>query len=192
MSKVLALVADDFEDVELSRPVEALTGGGHQVTIAGAQAGKELTGKKGQHTVTVDVALDDVDPTQYDLLLLPGGYSPDKLRLEPFAVKTVHAFDRDGKPIAAICHAGSLLVDAGVARGKRLTSWPSIRVDLVNAGADWVDAPLVVDGHLITSRKPDDLDEFCACLLSTLGATTGSGGGTGGDEAGRGDGPAEA
>jgi protease I len=168
MSKVLVLAADDFEDVELSRPVDALAGAGHQITIAGAESGAQLTGKRGQHSVTTDVAVADVDPSQYDLLLLPGGYSPDKLRLEPFAVKAVHAFDRDGKPIAAICHAGSLLIDAGVARGKRLTSWPSIRVDLVNAGADWVDAPLVVDGNLITSRKPDDLDEFCACVVSTL------------------------
>jgi protease I len=171
MSKVLVLVADDFEDVELSRPAEALSGAGHELTVAGPEAGSRLTGKRGQHTVTTDVAIADVDPSGYDLLLLPGGYSPDKLRLEPYAVKAVHAFDRDGKPIAAICHAGSLLIDAGVARGKRLTSWPSIRIDLVNAGADWTDAPLVVDGNLITSRKPDDLDEFCSCLLSTLDAT---------------------
>jgi protease I len=86
----------------------------------------------------------------------------------------VHAFDREGKPIAAICHAPSLLIDAGVARGRRLTSWPSIRIDLVNAGADWVDAPLVVDGNIITSRRPDDLDEFCRCVLSTLAASTGA------------------
>ena len=172
MSKVLVLAADDFEDVELSRPVEALTGAGHEVTIAGPEAGAELTGKRGEHRVSADLAITDADPVDYDMLLLPGGYSPDKLRLEPFAIKAVHAFDRDGKPIAAICHAGSLLVDAGVARGKRLTSWPSIRVDLVNAGADWVDSPLVVDGNLITSRKPDDLDEFCSCLLSTLSAVS--------------------
>lgn len=170
MSKVLVLTAPDFEDVELSRPVEELRAAGHDVTIAGPEQGAQLTGKKGQHSVTTDVAVDDVDPVDFDLLLLPGGYAPDKLRLHPLAVKTVHAFDRDGKPIAAICHAGSLLIDAGVAKGKRLTSWPSIRVDLVNAGADWVDAPLVVDGNLITSRKPDDLDEFCGCILSTLSA----------------------
>ena len=170
MSKVLVLTAAEFEDSELSQPVEALTGAGHQVVIAGSEAGAELTGKRGQHTVTTDAAFGDVDPSEFAMLVLPGGYSPDKLRLEPFAVNLVHAFDRDGKPIAAICHAGSLLIDAGVARDKRLTSWPSIRVDLVNAGADWVDAPLVVDGNLITSRKPDDLDEFCACLLTTLEA----------------------
>lgn len=176
MGKVLALVAEDFEDVELSRPVDDLRGAGHEVVIAGAEAGASLTGKKGQHTVTVDVAFDDVDPSGFDLLLVPGGYSPDKLRLQPFAVRLVHGFDRDGKPIAAICHAGSLLIDAGVVRDKRMTSWPSIRVDLVNAGADWVDEPLVVDGNLITSRKPDDLDEFSACLLDTL-ATAASGSG---------------
>ena len=176
MSRVLVLSAAEFEDSELSRPVEALTGAGHEVVVAGAEKGAELKGKKGQHTVTTDAAFGDVDVAQFDMLVLPGGYSPDKLRLEPFAVKLVHDFDREGKPIAAICHAGSLLVDAGVARGKRLTSWPSIRVDLVNAGADWVDEPLVVDGNLITSRKPDDLDTFCGCLLSTLeSASAGSG-----------------
>ena len=168
MSKVLVLAAQDFEDVELSAPMEALRGAGHEVVIAGAEAGTELSGKRNEATFTTDAAFGDVDVAQFDLLLLPGGYSPDKLRLEPFAVKLVHEFDRDGKPIGAICHAGSLLIDAGVARGKRLTSWPSIRVDLVNAGADWVDEPLVVDGNLITSRKPDDLDQFCGSLLSAL------------------------
>lgn len=167
MSKVLVLAADDFEDVELRQPVDALRRAGHEVVVAGPEAGSTITGKRGQE-VAVDAAIGDVDPSGFDLLVLPGGYSPDKLRIQPAAVRLVHTFDRDGKPIGAICHAGSLLIDAGVAQGKRLTSWPSIRVDLVNAGADWVDAELVVDGNLITSRKPDDLDRFCACLLDTL------------------------
>ena len=170
MGKVLVLAAEDFEDSELRQPVDALRQAGHEVVIAGREAGDRLTGKKGQETVNSDVSFDETDSSEYDLLFVPGGYSPDKLRLQPFAVKLVHEFDRDGKPIAAICHAGSLLIDAGVARGKRLTSWPSIRVDLVNAGADWVDEPLVVDGNLITSRKPDDLDQFCRSMLSALEA----------------------
>jgi protease I len=177
MGRVLVLVADDYEDSELRQPVDALRRAGHEVVVAGPEAGAELRGKKGQDRVTADVGFGDIGPDGFDLLVIPGGYSPDKLRLQPFAVKLVHGFDRDGKPIGAICHAGSLLIDAGVARGKRLTSWPSIRVDLVNAGADWVDAPLVVDGNLITSRKPDDLEKFCASLLDALG---GAGKGTAG------------
>lgn len=170
MRKVLVLTADDFEDVELRRPVDALRHAGHEVVVAGNQAGQSVTGKRGEETVETEIGFREADVDDYDLLVVPGGYAPDKLRLEPFAVKLVHAFDRQGKPVAAICHAPSLLIDAGVARGRRLTSWPSIRVDLVNAGADWVDAPLVVDGNIITSRQPDDLDDFCRCLLSTLAA----------------------
>jgi protease I len=170
MGKVLVLAAEDFEDSELRQPVDALRGAGHDVVIAGSDAGARLEGKKGKEAVTTDVSFDAVDSGEFEALLVPGGYSPDKLRLQPFAVRLVHEFDRDGKPIAAICHAGSLLIDAGVVRGRRMTSWPSIRVDLVNAGADWVDEPLVVDGNLITSRKPDDLEVFCASLLDAVGA----------------------
>src|SRR5204863_9019208 len=112
-------------------------------------------------TFKVDATLDDVKMEQFDALLLPGGViNPDKLRMEPKAVAFVRAFAEAGKPIAAICHGPWTLVEAGVAKGRRMTSWPSVRTDLKNAGADWVDEEVVVDRGVVTSRKPDDLPAF--------------------------------
>lgn len=169
MSRVLFLLADDFEDVEFRHPYDRLLAVGHDLVVAGAREGESVTGKRHQETVTLDAAAGEVDVSSFDVLVVPGGYSPDKLRLQPAAVRIVHEFDTAGKPIGAVCHAPSLLIDAAVTKGRRLTSWPSIRVDLVNAGAEWVDAELVRDGNLITSRKPEDLDRFTAELLVAAG-----------------------
>ena len=110
----------------------------------------------------------DVSADQFDALVIPGGYSPDKLRTDEGIVSLVQKIAGADKPVAAICHAGSLLVEADAVRGRRVTSWPSVRTDLINAGAQWEDAEVVEDGNLITSRKPDDLPAFCAAILQRL------------------------
>jgi protease I len=111
--------------------------------------------------VTVDHIPDDLDASGIDALVIPGGYSPDHLRQNPSVVSFVRSFVESGKPVAAICHAPWMLIEAGVASGRKVTSWPSLETDLRNAGAEWVDQEVVVDEGLVTSRKPDDLDAFC-------------------------------
>ena len=168
MAKVAFVLADDFEDSEFQVPYERIRDAGHQVTVIGAEAGREVKGKKGKAAFTIEATPDEVNAWDVDALVIPGGYSPDKLRTSQGIVKFVQGmFDRD-KPVAAICHAGSLLVEADAVRGRTVTSWPSIRTDLVNAGATWVDQEVVEDGNVITSRKPDDLDAFVGAVLGRL------------------------
>jgi protease I len=138
------------------------------VTVIGTEAGKEVTGKKGEESFTPEVTPDQVSPSDFDALVIPGGHAPDKLRMHDGVVKFVEGMFGADKPVAAICHAGSLLVEADAVRGRTVTSWPSVRTDLVNAGAEWVDREVVEDGNLITSRKPDDLDAFTAAVLARL------------------------
>lgn len=168
MGRIAFVVAPDFEDVEFTRPYDELRAAGHECVVIGTQAGQQLTGKRDQATVTTDVAIDEVDPADFDLLVVPGGYSPDKLRLNDGMVKFTGRFVAADKPVAAICHAGQLLVEAGVVAGRELTSWPSVRTELELAGAKWVDREVVEDGNLITSRKPDDLDAFMAAIRRRL------------------------
>lgn len=168
MARVAMMVTDDFEDVELTDPLRALRSAGHDVALVGPQGGQSVTGKRGEAEVELDRALADVSVDDFDALVLPGGYSPDKLRTDPDAVRIVReAFEHD-RPVAAVCHAPSLLIEAGVVEGRTLTSWPSIKTDLTNAGAQWVDEEVVVDGELITSRQPDDLDAFAVRLIGRL------------------------
>jgi protease I len=161
--RVAVLVADGFEQVELEKPIEALREAGAEALIVSPQTRKV---KGWQHTewgdeFDVDVALDDAKAEDFDALVLPGGQmNPDNLRLNERAVAFARSFFDAGKPVAAICHGPWLLVEADVVRGRKLTSWPSIRTDLRNAGAEWVDEPVVVDSGLVTSRKPDDLPQF--------------------------------
>ncbi|HVE45634.1 MAG TPA: type 1 glutamine amidotransferase domain-containing protein [Acidimicrobiales bacterium] len=168
MAKVAFVLADDFEDSEFQVPYERIREAGHQVTVIGKEAGKEVRGKKGKVTFTPEATPDEVSAADFDALVVPGGYSPDKLRTAADVVKFVRSIFDGDKPVAAICHAGSLLVEADVVRGRTVTSWPSIRTDLVNAGAEWVDREVVDDANLITSRKPDDLDAFVAAILRRL------------------------
>jgi len=168
MAKVAFILASDFEDSEFRVPYDRLTEAGHQVVVAGPSAGQELTGKKGNETVTPDTAISDLDPEDFDALVIPGGYSPDKLRLEESAVRFTRAMFNTGRTVAAVCHAGSLLVDADVIEGLTVTSWPSIRRDLENAGATWVDQEVVEEANLITSRNPDDLPAFSDAILARL------------------------
>lgn len=168
MARVAIVLADDFEDSEFRVPFDRLHDAGHVVTIVGREAGRPVTGKRGRETCTPTATPDTVGAADFDALVVPGGFSPDKLRMDERIVRFVRDFFLSVKPVAAICHAGSLLIEADVVEGRTLTSWPSIRTDLVNAGAEWVDHEVVVDGNLITSRKPDDLDAFCEAVLDRL------------------------
>ena len=165
---IAILATDGFEQSELIEPKRALEEAGATVHLIAPQGGtirgwdETDWGKE----VAVDLELGQARADSYDGLVLPGGQiNPDKLRLEPQAVAFVHAFFNAGKPVGAICHGPWLLVEADVARGRRVTSYPSIRTDLKNAGAEWVDQEVVVDQGLVTSRKPDDLPAFNAKLI---------------------------
>ena len=166
MSKIAFVLADDFEDSEFSIPKAALIDAGHEVDVIGTETGI-VTGKNGtQVPVTTDVT--DAEPADYAALVIPGGFSPDHLRTHDDIVSFVRAMaDRD-VPVAAVCHAPSLLIEADLVEGRTMTSWPSIRTDLTNAGAHVVDRDVVVDGRFISSRNPDDLPAFSAAILEQL------------------------
>ncbi len=165
----IAMIADDmFEDVELRQPYDRLREAGHEVVLVGLEAGKQITGKKGKERVTIERAAKDVRADEFDALVIPGGYSPDKLRMSLPMVAFTRAFFDQGKLVAAVCHAPWMLIEADVTEGRTLTSWPSIRTDLLNAGARWVDREVVEDGNLITSRNPGDLPAFSETILRRL------------------------
>jgi len=161
--KVAILVSNGFEETELKSPKEALEDAGAETEIVSPVEKRVRSWAETDwgSKFKVDVPLSEADPADYDALLLPGGVmNPDKLRLEPKALEFIREFFDAGKPVAAICHGPWTLIDAGVAKGRRMTSYPSIKMDLKNAGADWVDEEVVVDNGLVTSRKPDDLPAF--------------------------------
>ena len=168
MAKIGFIFGEMFEDQELRVPYDKLSEAGHEVLLIGEREGAEIAGKKGKEKITIECAVDDVDADDLDALVIPGGYSPDHLRTNDAMVDLVREMDEEGKTIAAVCHAPSILIDADIVDGRRLTSWPSIKADLLNAGAEWVDEQVVEDGNLITSRKPDDLDAFSAAILAAL------------------------
>jgi len=161
--KVAILVTDGFEQSELLEPRKALDEAGaktHVVSPAGKKA-KGWNHKEWGDEVPVDVALDSAKADEFDALLLPGGVmNPDQLRMNPKAVEFVKHFTDSGKPVAAICHGPWTLIEAGAVRGRTMTSWPSLKTDLKNAGASWVDKEVVADQGLVTSRKPDDIPAF--------------------------------
>ncbi|HYJ04555.1 MAG TPA: type 1 glutamine amidotransferase domain-containing protein [Chthoniobacterales bacterium] len=161
--KVAILAADGFEEVELTKPRKALDDAGAKTSVVSLKSGK-IQGMnhadKGA-TVEVDLTLADAKPQEFDALLIPGGLmNPDTLRSSDEALEFVRHFFRQGKPVAAICHAPWVLIDAEVVSGRTITSWPAIRTDVRNAGATWVDQDVVVDNGLVTSRKPDDIPAF--------------------------------
>lgn len=169
--KVAILVADGFEQVELTSPQEALQEAGADTEII-SPSGETVRGWEGAEwgaTFAVDIPMSDADQNDYDVLLLPGGVmNPDTLRRNEQALSFVRSFFEAGKPVAAICHGPWTLIDAGVVEGRRLTSYPSIQTDLKNAGADWVDEPVVVDDGLVTSRRPADLPAFNRKLVEEM------------------------
>jgi len=168
MSKIAILVDEMFEDSELRIPLDRLRAAGHQVDIVGKDAGAEVVGKQGKERIAVERAVRDVSEKHYDALVIPGGYSPDHLRTDRDAVRFTRAMATANKPVAAVCHAPWMLIEADVADGRTVTSWPSVRTDLVNAGARWIDRQVVVDGNIITSRRPDDLAAFSDAILHQL------------------------
>jgi deglycase len=170
--KVAILAADGFEEVELTKPRKALDDAGAKTSVISLKGGK-IQGMnhadKGE-TVVVDQTLGDAKPQDFDALLIPGGLmNPDSLRTNDQALEFVRHFFREGKPVAAICHAPWVLIDAGVVRGRTLTSWPAIKTDVRNAGGTWVDQEVVVDNGLVTSRKPDDIPAFNDKMIEEFG-----------------------
>jgi protease I len=165
--KVLLLAADDFEDTELLYPLYRLAEEEVAVTVAGLDR-HPVRGKKGHGPVPVDTTVDQVAEKDFDALIIPGGYAPDKLRRSEDVLALVRAFDAAGKPIAFICHAGWVPISAKILKGRRATSVAAIRDDMVNAGTDWVDQAAVVDGNLISARTPADLGPWMKALLAAL------------------------
>ncbi|MCB1133852.1 MAG: type 1 glutamine amidotransferase [Verrucomicrobiae bacterium] len=171
-NKTIAILATDgFEQVEMTRPREAIEEAGattHLISPAGGKIRGFHHMEEGD-SFDVDRTLDDVTADDYDGLLLPGGvHNPDALRTDESAVAFVRSFFEQHKPVAAICHGPWTLVEAGVADGRTMTSWPSLRTDIQNAGGSWVDREVVVDNGLVTSRNPDDLDAFCASAVAAF------------------------
>ena len=170
--KIAILVADGFEQVELTGPREALDAAGADTSILSLKPGNVHAWKFTEwgDEYPVDVPLDGARPEDFDALLLPGGViNPDTLRMQPAAVAFAKAFLDSGKPVATICHGPWTVIEAGAARGRRLASWPSLKTDIENAGAEWVDQEAVVDGNLVSSRKPDDIPAFNKAMIGLFG-----------------------
>jgi protease I len=165
--RILIFVGEIYEDLEVWYPKLRMIEAGAKVVMAGPEAKFQYLGKNG-YPCTTDVAIAGVQAGDFDGLIVPGGFMPDKLRREIRVLEIVRQFDAAGKLIAAICHGGWIPISAGVYRGVRVTGSLGIKDDLVNAGAIWEDKPVVVDRHFVSSRKPDDLPEFCRGILSVL------------------------
>lgn len=169
--RVAILAADGFEEAELTEPRKALQEAGAETKVVSPASGRI----QGMHhlekgtTVAVDLPLQEAKPDDFDALMLPGGaLNPDTLRVNPTALEFVRGFFAAGKPVAAICHAGWVLADAGVLQGRKVTSWPAIRNDIQRAGAHWVDEPVVVDNGLVTSRMPADIPAFNSKMIEEI------------------------
>ena len=168
MGKIAVIIADLFEDSEYTEPARAFTNAGNRLIHVGLEADKTVRGKKKGTPVKIDQSVKDVSVDDFDALLIPGGYSPDKLRADEDAVQFSRRFAESGKPIFAICHAPQLLITADVIKGRRITGWKSIVQDIKNAGAEFVDQEVVEDGNLISSRHPGDLPAFIQASLKRL------------------------
>jgi len=167
--KRIAILAEEwFEDSEIIEPMRAMKNADVRVAIVGSGSKETYTGKRGNAIVRVDTTADKVSAEDFDGIIVPGGYAPDKMRLHQSMVDLIRKAHDAGKLIAAVCHGPQLLISAGIVRGRRVTSWPSIAVDLRNAGAEWVDAPVVQDGNIITARKPADLPRFNKAIIEAL------------------------
>lgn len=165
--RILTFVGDIYEDLELWYPKLRLIEAGAEVVVAGSEAGKKYVGKNGYPCFS-DSAIADMRSTDFDGVLCPGGFMPDKLRRDPNVLALIAEFATAGKLVAAICHGGWMPISAKVYRGVRVTGSPGIKDDLENAGAIWEDAPVVVDRHFVSSRKPDDLPDFCRGMIGVL------------------------
>jgi protease I len=166
--RIAILAEEDFEDSELVEPLRAMKDVGARVTIVGSGSHETYRGKRGKAKIKVDTTADKVNIRDFDAIIIPGGYAPDRMRLHQPMIDLVKAAFDQGKIVAAVCHGPQMLISAGIVRGRRVTSWPSVAVDLKNAGAKWVDESVVKDGNLITSRKPSDLPRFNKAIIDTL------------------------
>lgn len=168
MSKVAFLLADQFEDSEMQVPYEEVKKAGHQADIIGLKQGQEVKGKEGKVTYTIDKSIADVSIQDYDAVVIPGGSSPENLRLDSHILKFVTEADKAGKPIASICHGPQILASANLLKGRTITSYPPLQDDMVNAGAQFKDEEVIVDRNFITSRTPKDEPAFVRELLKVL------------------------
>jgi protease I len=168
--KIACVLANGFEDSEFKEPYDALRAAGHEVTIVGLEAGAQLEGSKGRVKATVEKSFTEVRPDDFDALLIPGGFSPDRLRAHDEPVSFVKAFMQQAKPVFAVCHGPQLLLTADEYKGHRMTAWKTVQGDLKKAGADVVDQEVVVDKNLVTSRMPADIPAFIRESLKVLQA----------------------
>ena len=166
--RVAILVEDEFEDREVTGPLEALRAAGAVVTLVGPTQGATYRGTRGEAIVASDLAAGAARMKDFDALVIPGGHAPDRMRMRHAMVDMTREAMEAGKPVAAICHGPQLLISADAIRGRTLTCWPSIAIDVKNAGGLYVDKPLVEDGNLITSRKPDDVPVFSEAIMRAL------------------------
>ncbi len=167
MKKILILLENGVEDSEFIYPYYRFQEEGYKIDIVAPKAKREYIGKRGG-TFMSEVSPNEVDLDDYDAVIIPGGQAPDRMRIQPDMVELVKAANRKGKVIAAVCHGPQMLIEADIVRGKTVTSWPSVRTDLRNAGANVVDEASVVDGKIVTSRSPDDLPDFCRATIKLL------------------------
>jgi protease I len=165
--KILIFIGPEYEDMELLYPKFRMVEAGAHVVVAGEKAKETYLGKKG-YPSEADIAFESVKVSDFDALIIPGGYAPDKLRKISKVLEITKQFSEEQKLIAFICHAGWIPISAKLLKGVRCTSWGSIKDDMINAGAQWVDEPVVRDRHFISSRKPDDLPQFCPAIIEYL------------------------
>jgi protease I len=168
MATIAVIITDMFEDSEYSKPAEAFRQAGHSLVHIGLQKGQTVKGVKKGTPVLIDRAVRDVSAADFDALLIPGGYSPDRLRAHADAVRFAKEFVESGKPVFAICHAPQLLITAQVLKGRKITGWRSVIQDIKNAGAEFIDDEVVEDGNLISSRSPQDIPAFIRASLKRL------------------------
>jgi len=166
--KIAIIIGNEYDEREFRQPYERLKDEGAEVVVIGVEANQRLVGHHRQDEVITDASFDDVSPDEFDALVIPGGYSPDKLRLSEKAVNFVRSMYDQGKLVAAICHAPWLLISAGIVKGKTLTSWPSVMIDLENAGANVVTREVAIDGNIVTSRSVTDLPSFIQTIINIL------------------------
>lgn len=168
MSMIAVLIDDLFEDVEYSKPAAAFKNEGHELVHVGIKEGNVVRGKKSASEVIIDQSIEHVKVDDFDALLIPGGYSPDRLRVNEHVVKFVKEFVKSGKPVFAICHAPQLLITAKVMKGRKITGFKSIKQDIINSGAEYLDQEVVEDRNIVSSRHPGDIPEFIAASLKKL------------------------
>ncbi len=168
MANIAVIITDLFEDSEYTEPAKGFKDKGHDLTHVGLKAGQTVKGKKSGTEVIIDRAVSDVSVSDFDALLIPGGYSPDQLRVDEDAVRFAGDFVKSGKPVFSICHGPQLLITADVLRGRTITGYTSVIQDIKNAGATFVDSEVVEDGNLVSSRNPNDLPAFIKTSLKKL------------------------